>query len=111
MVGVALAAALAAPAVPSFAQNAPAANGAATPGAKRIKLRTGCDKPGDSLRPQCRGFTRAEPNVVPYNKLFQFLWMPLVAGSGVATAVLGKNSKNCGKGNNSQNNGNCPASP
>ena len=79
--------------------------------AKPVKLKPGCNRPGDRSRPKCAKFTQAEPKIVPRNGFFQFLAVPLVAGAGAVTVTATKNSKNCGNGSNSQNNGNCPASP
>ena len=59
---------------------------------------------------KCNAIAQAEPNVAKSNSFFPFGVAPIAAVTA-ATAAAAANQKNCGKGNNSQNNGNCPASP
>lgn len=59
---------------------------------------------------KCNAIAQAEPNVAKSNSFLPF-GVTLIAALTAATAAAAANQKNCGKGNNSQNNGNCPASP
>ena len=59
---------------------------------------------------KCDVVAQAEPKIAKSNAFFPFGATPFVALTA-ATAAAAANQKNCGKGNNSQNNGNCPASP
>ena len=92
---------------PSFSKGA-APEAASAPKPQSPKLR--CKKGGDSLNPKkCVPITQAEPKVAQTNGFLPLLSIPIIAGSAAVAAAI--NSKNCGKGNNSQNNGNCSASP
>lgn len=59
---------------------------------------------------KCDVVAQAEPKIAKSNAFFPFGVTPIVALTA-ATAAAATNQKNCGKGSNSQNNGNCPASP
>ena len=108
MVGMMLGSALVLGAAPAAAQAA-APGTAATVPATTNKLR--CKKVSDSRKKRkCILILPAEPAVARSNGFLPFLASPAVVGSA-AVAAAAANSKNCGKGNNSQNNGNCPASP
>ena len=50
----------------------------------------------------------AEPKAAQHIGVLPFVAITAIAAGA---AVAATNSKNCGKGNNSQNKGNCPASP
>lgn len=107
VLGLMLATAMTLNASPSFAKGA-APEAASAPKAQSPKLR--CKKGGDPLNPKkCVPVAQAEPKVAKSNGLLPFLPLPIIAGTAAVAAAA--NSKNCGKGNNSQNNGNCPASP
>ena len=107
VMGLMLASALALNASPSFAKGA-APGSASVPAPQSTKLR--CKKVADQLKSRkCVPVAQAEPKVAKTNGLLPFLPLPIIAGTAAVAAAA--NSKNCGKGNNSQNNGNCPASP
>lgn len=57
---------------------------------------------------KCVPAALAEPKAARLSGILPFVAITVIA-AGVT--VAGHNSKNCGKGSNSQNNGNCPASP
>lgn len=59
---------------------------------------------------KCDAVAQAEPKIAKSNAFFPFGATPIAALTA-ATAAAATNQKNCGKGSNSQNNGNCPGSP
>ena len=108
LVGMMLGSAVVLGAAPAAAQAAAPGTAATVPAATN-KLR--CKKVRDSLENRkCIPISQAEPAVARSNGFLPFLAIPAVVGSA-AVAAAAANGKNCGKGNNSQNNGNCPASP
>ena len=108
VLGLMLASAMTLNASPSFSKAA-TPESASAPKAQSSKLR--CKKVGDQLKSRkCVPIAQAEPKVARSNGFLPFLAIPAVVGSAAVAAAV-TNSKNCGKGNNSQNNGNCPASP
>ena len=109
MIGLALSATLALDATAGLAKNAPAPATKVEDADKKA-----CRKVDDKLKTaenkKCAIVAQAEPKVARTNGFLQLIAVPFVAGSAVVAAAI-SNQKNCGKGNNSQNNGNCPASP
>ena len=108
MVGMMLGSALVLGAAPAAAQAAAPGTAVSVPAATN-KLR--CKNVGNPrYKRRCIPILPAEPAVARSNGFLPFVAIPAVVGSA-AVAAAAANSKNCGKGNNSQNNGNCPASP
>lgn len=102
------ASALALNAGPSFAKAATPESADASQ-VQTAKLR--CKKITDPRQAKkCAAIAQAEPKVARANGFLPFLAIPAVVGSA-AVAAAAANGKNCGKGSNGQNNGNCPASP
>lgn len=86
----------------------PAATGAAPK--KAPKLKTVCTQKSGGQK-VCRKVSSADPQVAKSSGFFQSVGAPLAVGGAGITAAAASKGKNCGRGNNSQNNGNCAASP